>query len=195
MNTTRISLTVNAILAIAVAVLYYLHFSASQGSIGYKGGEEGSRNALSTVFFVNIDSLNSNLSFLTERQEELEKKEIDADVALKKKGAELEKEFLEYQKQAQSGYLTPKQMQAIEQRLTRKQQAIMAERDSVMAELLKEGQEINKMIADKLKVHLSEFASGRACDLVIGYTEGGNILHFNKDMDITDLILKKMNKE
>jgi outer membrane protein len=185
----NISLVLNVILIAAVAILYYFHFK--KPVINEISGE----TTLESVFYINIDTLNENLAFLGQRQEDLEKKEIDADVALKQKGAELEKEFMEYQKQVQGGFLTPKQMQSIEQRLTRKQQAIMAERDSIASELLKESQEINKLIAERLKKYINEFSQTQECNLVFGYTEGANILYVNKSMDITDQIIKKMNQE
>lgn len=184
-------LILNIVLLIAVGILYYLHFKGNTSSASAANEDAG----LNSVYYINIDTLNENLAFLSQRQEELEKKEIDADVALKQKGAELEKEIMEYQKQVQGGFLTPKQMQSIEQRLSRKQQAIVAERDSIASLLLKESQEINKNLADKLKKHIEEFSKTNECNLVLGYTEGANILYANKNMDITRQILDKMNAD
>jgi outer membrane protein len=191
MNMKNAGLILNIVLIIAVGVLYYLHFKGT-GSTD-TSTNEGS--GLNSVYYINIDTLNENLAFLSERQEVLEKKEIDADVALKQKGAELEKEIMEYQKQVQGGFLTPKQMQSVEQRLTRKQQAIVSERDSIASMLLQESQEINRNLADKLKKHIEEFSKTKECNLVLGYTEGANILYANKNMDITRQILDKMNAE
>ncbi len=185
----NISIVLNVVLLIAVTILFYLHFKKPAAK------EVANEGTLESVFYVNIDTLNEKLEFLGQRQEDLEKKEIDADVALKQKGAELEKEFMEYQKQVQGGFLTPKQMQSIEQRLTRKQQVIMAERDSIASELLKESQDINKTIADRLKKYIEEFSQTQECNLVLGYTEGANILYANKSMDITDMIISKMNQD
>jgi outer membrane protein len=184
-------LILNIVLLIAVGVLYYLHFKGNTSSASTANEDSG----LNSVYYINIDTLNENLAFLSERQEELEKKEIDADVSLKQKGAELEKEIMEYQKQVQGGFLTPKQMQSIEQRLSRKQQAIVSERDSIASLLLKESQEINKSLSDKLKKHIEEFSQTKECNLVLGYTEGANILYANKNMDITRQILDKMNAD
>jgi outer membrane protein len=187
----NLSNLLSIIAIIAVAILYFLHFTNKSGTSS--SGAEGP--SLQSVYYINIDTLNANLDFLAKQQEDLEKREIDADVALKQKGAELEKEIMDYQKQVQSGYLTPKQMQTIEQRLGKKQQAIMAERDSIATLLLKEGQEINRMIAEKLKKHIEDFSKTNPCDLVLGYTENSNILYANKQMDITNQILKKLNSD
>jgi outer membrane protein len=186
----NISVALNVVLIVAVAFLYYKTFSEGKGSAAGQPGAE-----LSGIYYINIDTLNEKLDFLTIRQEELEKKEIDADVALKQKGVELEKEIMAYQSQAQQGLLTPKQMQSVEQRLAKRQQALMNERDSITSSLLKESQEINKVLSEKLKKQIGVFSETNNCQLVLGYTEGSNVLFANDNMDITRQILEKMNAD
>jgi outer membrane protein len=184
------SVALNAVLVLAVAFLYYKTFSGVKVS---KGSDAGT--ALSGIYYINIDTLNEKLDFLTVRQEELEKKEIDADVSLKQKGAELEREIMAYQSQAQQGLLTPKQMQSVEQRLAKRQQSLMMERDSITSSLLKESQEINKILSEKLKKQIGIFSEANNCQLVLGYTEGSNVLFADESMNITKQILEKMNSD
>ena len=184
------SLALNVILIIAVGFLYYKQFSGKASNVGAETG-----TGISGIYYINIDTLNQKLDFLTIRQEELEKKEIDVDVMLKQKGAELEKEIMAYQSQVQQGLLTPKQMQSVEQRLSRKQQALLQERDSVTGSLLKESQEINQILSEKLKKQIGVFSESNDCKLVLGYTEGSNVLFANESMDITQQILEKMNAD
>ena len=182
----------NIVLAIAIVILYFLHFAGS-GKKSSATVTEVSEDEI--IYYVNVDSLNGKLDFLAEKQEVLGKKEQEADKLLRDKGSKLERDIMAYQRRAQSGELTPKQMQAEEARFTRLQQEFMAEREAITNALLAEGQETNKELMDMLNKHINEFAEGKNIKAIFAYSEAGNILYADKKTDITDLMLEKMNKE
>ncbi|MBK7428099.1 MAG: OmpH family outer membrane protein [Saprospiraceae bacterium] len=182
----------NIVLAIAIVILYFLHFAGS-GKKSETAVTEVAEDEM--IYYVNVDSLNSKLDFLAEKQEVLGKKEQDADKLLRDKGAKLERDIMAYQRRAQSGELTPKQMQAEEAKFTRLQQEFMAEREAITSALLAEGQATNKELMDLLNKHITEFAEGKNIKAIFAYSEAGNILYADKKTDITDLMLEKMNKE
>lgn len=184
-STTNIIL---AVLAIAIAILYFLHFSSTSISSDPSGESEA-------IYYINVDTLNEKLTFLKVKQEDLEAREISFEAKLREKTAALEKEIGEYQRQAQGGYLTPKQMQTMEQRLGRKQQELMAERDSIGTELLNESQAINDELMKKLKSHIEEFRKDNPSKYILAYSENSNILYADKSQDITNEILEKMNTQ
>lgn len=182
----------NIVLAIAIVILYFLHFAGS-GKKSAATVAEVSDDEI--IYYVNVDTLNSKLTFLAEKQEVLGKKEMEADKLLREKGSKLERDIMAYQRRAQSGELTPKQMQAEEARFTRLQQEFMAERESITSALLAEGQATNKELMDMLNKHINEFAEGKNIKAIFAYSEASNILYADKKTDITALMLEKMNKE
>ncbi len=177
---------VNILLIIAVVVLYILHFTGKGESTTENGGD---------IYYVNIDTLSEKLIFFKEKQKELEQKELAADQNLREKSIALEKEITAYQRRAQGGYMTPKQMQAEEQKLGAKQQALMAERDSVATMLMMESQAINDKFMKKLRKEIDGFHKLSNAKLILAYSDQSNILHADKGMDITKKIIEKMNTE
>ncbi len=182
----------NIVLAIAVVILYFLHF-ASSGKKSETAVTEVAEDEM--IYYVNVDTLNSKLDFLAEKQEILGKKEQEADKMLREKGSKLERDIMAYQRRAQSGELTPKQMQAEEAKFTRLQQEFMAERERITSALLAEGQETILELMYMLNKHINEFAEGKNIKAIFAYSEAGNILYADKKTDITDLMLEKMNKD
>lgn len=187
-----ISPILNIVLLIAVIVLYVLHFSGPKGDA--TEATEATEEA-SGIYYINIDSLNTKLTFLTEKQAVLEQKEKDFEAKFQEKAAALERDITSYQREAQGGYMTPKQMQNKEQQLGRRQQELMAERDSIASELMMESQTINEQLMKKLKKYIDEFNVDNKSQYVLAYSEASNILHADTSRDITADILKKMNED
>lgn len=177
---------INIILFIAVVILYVLHFTSQKSSDTEENGK---------IYYVNIDTLSEKISFIKEKQKELEQKEIAADKELREKTMALEKEITAYQRKAQGGYMTPKQMQAEEQKLGAKQQILMAERDSIASVLMMESQSINDKFMTKLRKEIDGFNKLTNAKLILAYSEQSNILHADTNMDITNTIVEKMNTE
>lgn len=184
-----ISPVLNIVLLIAVIILYVLHFSGSKADSAETTDETGG------IYYINIDSLNTKLTFLTEKQAVLEQKEKDFELKFQEKASALERDITSYQREAQGGYMTPKQMQTKEQQLGRRQQQLMAERDSIASELMLESQAINEQLMKKLKKYIDEFNVNNKSQYVLAYSEASNILHADTSKDITADILKKMNED
>jgi len=180
------------LIALAVLVLYILHFS---GSKGLSGESLDSTTSGSSIYYINIDTLNSKLDFLVEKQAMLEQKEVEAEDKFREKAAALERDINAYQREAQGGYMTPKQMQSKEQALGRRQQQLMQERDSIASSLLMESQQINDQLMKKLKKYLDEFNKVNEAQFILAYSESSNILHADPSKDITKQILAKMNED
>jgi outer membrane protein len=180
----------NIVLLIAVIILYVLHFTGSKSAT-----EEIATEEAGGIYYINIDTLNTQLTFLTEKQAILEQKEIDFENKFKEKATALERDITSYQREAQGGYMTPKQMQTKEAQLGRRQQELLAERDSIASALMMESQAINEQLMKKLKKYIDEFNVNNKTQFVFAYSEASNILHADKSKDITADILKKMNAD
>jgi len=179
-------------LVIAVVILYILHFT--KGS-SLSEGNGAAEEAGVSIYYINIDTLNNKLDFLVEKQAALEQKEIEAEDKFRVKAAALERDISAYQREAQGGYMTPKQMQTKEQTLGRRQQLLMQERDSIANSLLMESQQINEQLMKKLKKYLDEFNLENKAQFILAYSEASNILHADPSKDITKTIVKKMNED
>jgi len=95
-------LTLNIILAVAVAVLFYLFFS-NKVNIGSAGQKKGSTDsAASKIFrvaYFDMDSIEANFSLFKDMQKEVSKKEDSMQTVLNSARMALQSKYKKYQEQ------------------------------------------------------------------------------------------------
>lgn len=202
----NLSLILNGVLAIAVAILYYLHFSAPKAVTTVKTPEgkdttvviepeevEVSDAPSGKILYVDIDTINLKYNFIKTQKAAMEKQGAAAEASLKSKAQALQAEYMEYQKKASAGELTQQQAMTMEKSLTDKQQALAQQEQKLSEQLIEKTSkiqdELNKRMKKELKVYLDQYQA----DYIMGYTEGANILLTNPKLNITKEVLKKLN--
>ena len=100
-----------------------------------------------------------------------------------------------YQQKAQTGTLTGKEMEAREKYLGSRQEALLAERDRMAQEIMKETGEINKRLQAVLQEKLNAIKKAEGFDFILSYVEGGPLLVADEKYNITDRVLKELNGE
>lgn len=162
------------------------------------GSPETSSTAETTgikIAYVNGDSILLHYKEFKKESEAMELKQRAAEEQLQSKGAALEKEIMTYQQKAQTGTLTGKEMEAREKYLGSRQEALLAERDRMAQEIMKETGEINKRLQAVLQEKLNAIKEEEGFDFILSYVEGGPLLVADKKYDITDKVLKELNGE
>lgn len=147
------------------------------------------------IAYVNGDSILTHYKDFKKQSDAMEIKQRNAEEQLQSKGAALEKEIMAYQQKAQTGTLTGKEMQAREKYLSSRQEAILAERDQMAQEIMKETAEINKRLQSVLQEKLNAIKKKEGYDFILSYVEGGPVLVADEKYDITDEVLKLLNAE
>jgi Skp family chaperone for outer membrane proteins len=147
------------------------------------------------IAFVNGDSILMHYKDFKKQSEAMEIKQRNAEDQLQSKGAALEKEIMAYQQKAQTGTLTGKEMQAREKYLSSRQEAILAERDQMAQEIMRETAEINKRLQSVLQEKLNDIKKREGYDFILSYVEGGPVLVADAKHDITEEVLKQLNAE
>lgn len=146
------------------------------------------------IAYVNGDSILMNYTEFRAASEAMEAKQRQVEEDLQKKGAALEREFISYQQQAQKGTMTGKEMEARERYLTGKQEALMSERDQKAKAIMEETSEINERLQKVLQDRLKEIKEKEGYDFIMSYIAGGPILVADEKYDITEQVLKELNK-
>ena len=147
------------------------------------------------IAFVNGDSVLFNYKEFRKESEAMEQKQRNLEDELQSKGAALEKEIMTYQKKAQTGTMTGKEMEAREKYLSSRQEAILAERDRMAQEIMKETSEINKRLQKVLQDKLKKIKEEEGYDYILSYVEGGPVLVADEKFDITERVLRELNEE
>lgn len=186
------SLVLNAVLAVAVAVLYYLHFSEKQSGQPVAAGTTKSAPVRKTVY-VNVDSLLTNYEYFKDTRKVLESKRFQLDNELNNKGRSLQNEVAFFQQRAQT--MTMEQGRATEAALQKKQQDLVAYRDRVVQQLAEEEQKKNEELYNQIHDYLKKVNKQNQYDFVMGYSKGGGILYADSTLDATKAIITGLNKE
>jgi len=159
-----------------------------------QNNRDESNNSGFKIAYVNGDSILLNYKEFRSQSESMEAKQQNAEDMLQSKGAALEAEFNSYQQRAQKGTMTGKEMEAHEKYLSSKQEALLAERDKLAKEIMDETSEINDRLQKVLQDKLNEIKKREGYDFIFSYIHGGSILVADEKYDITEEVLKELNK-
>jgi len=185
------SLIWNIVLTLAVAVLFFLHFSSKPdgGSAVADGGVVAGRRTV----YVQVDSLLKNYEFFKETKKELENKNFQLENELNTKGKSLQNEVAFFQQKAQT--MTPDQARSIEAQLMKKQQDLVAYRDQSAQALQQEEGKKNEQLYKNIRAYMEKYNKENGYEYVLGYSLGGGILFANPSLDVTQKIIEGLNKE
>mgnify|MGYP001796400092 CR=1 FL=1 len=169
MNSHRILTT---FLAVAVIVLFYLHFkspveSATPSAIP--------ANAIPTnIVYVNSDSLLENYSFFKNKKAEFAGKEDQIKNHLQAESERLQKDAADYQDRAAT--MTAGERSKKEDELMQRQQSLVKKKDDLLGAFDEEQSKFNEQLYAKLSSYLKEFNKGKNYTFILGYQKGGGIL-------------------
>lgn len=192
----NLSIILNAILFVAVAVLFYLVLS--DGSI--KTSEETGKTKKEEVqeypiAYVNMDSLLMEYEYAQKLNEELLRKEESSRADFNEQARVFQEDMREFQRKVQNnGFLSLERAQKEERRLREKEQELQELNQQMSSELRRRQNEINEELKDTIASFLKEYTEVHHYKLVISNTMGDNVLYANKALNITDRVIDELNK-
>jgi outer membrane protein len=187
-----------AILGLAVLVLFYLHFSQASNSNAVQILSTDSTGKIvlpagpGTVY-VNGDSLLNNYDYFKKAKKDFEARTKRTENEIVQRRQSLEKELAQYQ-QTGGGMTTEQRMRA-EESLMRKEQDLRAFSENAAEKLQDEQNKFNEALFDKVAEYLKEYSASKNYKIVLNYTKGTGILYANDSLDITSEVLKGLNQE
>ena len=183
-----------ALLFIAVAILYYLHFNTT----GSKSVDSLSAKGKSTsVVYVNIDSLLTKMEMYKDIQTQLAKKQMDLEANFAVRYKSFEKNISDVQKRFSDplAIITPIQKEQIDKQLSQQKSDLENLQNNYMTQLQQEGAVANKRIVEYIVDYLNEYTKGKDIQYVLSYGFGGNILYTDKELDLTNEVLSGLNEK
>ena len=184
----------NVILFIAVALLYFLHFSSdnkTEEAVDGTGTPAFDKGKLK-IAYVNSDSLISNFDFFIEKSEELNSERAKSESDLENRARGIEKQVNDFQRTR--GNMTINQARAIEEDLYKKQQNLLQYRENLAQNLMKKESEINNELYDKVSTYLKEYGNQNQMEIVLSYTRNSGVLYANDSLDITQVVIAGLNE-
>ncbi len=184
----NLSIVLNTILIVAVAVLFYLHFSGgTQTEVKTIAGE-------GAVVYVDTDSLLLNYKLSIDLNEKLLKKQEDSRTDFNFKAQKLEKEVVDFQNKVQNnGFLSRERAENAQRDLLEKRESLEQLERKLSSELMIEQNENSKRLFDSISNYLQLYNAKHKFNLIISTSKGGTVLHAADGLDITADVIKGLN--
>ncbi len=187
----NISIILNVVLLLAVAVLYYLHFSERTTSEEVSGRTAGPIGPTS-IAYINSDTLLKNYDFFKVAADQLEGKKDGLQAEYENRARGLETEIQSFQRNAQN--MTIAQARAIEEDLVKKQQNLLRYQETLAQSLAQDEAKVNNELYDRVSEYLREYGKSHDFQLVLTYQKGSGVVYANDSLNITDEVIKGLNE-
>ena len=196
----NLSWVFNGILAVAVVILFVLHFSGDNDNNDEHSPEASELTADKPageikIAYVFIDSVLANYALAQELTEELLKKKSNLENELTTKGQKLEKKIAEFQNQVQKRLITSWDAQEKEKQLTEEQQVYLNLQNDMQNRLMRDEQDMNIKVYDTVIDYINRYNETKGYKLIISQTSGGVLLYAEDYMNITKEVLEELNAE
>lgn len=186
----QLSIIINIVLAIALGVLYYLHFSSQAPSASKGTGESVAAGDLS-IAFINADSVLKHYDYFKLNREKLEAKGKKLDTDFRNRAQGLQREIASYQSTAAN--LTMGQARALEEDLTKKQQNLRVYQESLAQELANDENKLNQELYERVTAFVRDFGTQKGIQAVFKYDLSSDLLFAGESMDITNEVIAGLN--
>ena len=192
-NKFNLSLILSLLSLFGVIVLFILYFT--HRPLGREGIPKAAETGGHRIAFFRTDSILHHYDFVKERAEELAQKSRKYGEDLHRRQSEFENEAAYFQESVRKNALSEKSAQEIYQELMQKQQSIIDLKDRHDMELAGEEAQINLILFDSLTNLLKRFNKSYGYDYILGYNKNGNVFYTNDTFDITQMVIKDLNRE
>jgi Outer membrane protein len=145
------------------------------------------------IAYVNTDSVLSQFDYLEEQMAILGKREQEASANLQRKAMQFQEQVGSFQRRAQSGNLTPKQIENEQRTLAEREQNLSAEQQRLAMEFQGEGARLESEVVAILKREVDALQKELGYDFILSYGGTSNVLAVNPDYNLTSQVIARMN--
>ena len=202
------SFILNIILAIAVAVLYYFHFTENKTAAGETAdGTDSAAVAKPKVMspkeikasksvYVNLDVLNEKYQYIIDLSASAQAEQRSLEAKYQSKGQKLQEDYAAFQQKAQQGLLSENQINA-EQEAFAKRKEELDQLEMQSQSLMEKIQQRNDEANENLRNYIKEYNKSSNYNYVFAFSNSpaSQILLVDDSLDITNEILDGLNKQ
>jgi len=148
-----------------------------------------------SVVYVNTDTLMAQYKFYAEATTKIQAYESQIQKKYEYKARKLKEDYDKYIEQAKAGMLTLKQQQDTEASLQKQQQVLMEMEQSLGQQSAIKRQEISTAVTDTILSFLNNYRVEKNYTLILNYGSMSGLLSADKQLDITDDVVKRLNSK
>lgn len=186
-------LVFDLVLLVAVIALFILHFTGNKQSkvtnpVPMEQAGDGS------VVYVNIDTINEKYEMVSLLTDSIDMEKQRQTVQFQNRQKALENKLANYQRNMQSGQLTPQQAQYAEASLQQESQQLQSDYAQAVESLEARYTAALEQIADSLRAATRRVNAGVNASYVFTYGSGSPMICADPTRDITNAVLDELNK-
>jgi len=184
-----------SVLFIAVAALFFLHFTGKGKSKVTISPEVPADVKSQGIAFINIDTVIFKFEMFFDRRADLMEKQKKAEAELNSKGSQYEKNARDFQEKVNKGLVTRATAAEMEQALLQQQQDLINLRDNLQSSLVEEEQVMNRQIIEYITSYLEENKEVYNYQYILGKSFGSPVLYGDPGLDITRKVTDALNNK
>lgn len=185
----NLSLILNIVLLLAVAVLYYLHFSPAANEPEQVTTDEAPANL--KIAYINADSVLKYYDYFKVNRDRLESKGKKLDQDLRNRAQSLQNDYAAYQRNLSN--MTIGQAKAVEEDLAKKQQNLRMYQESLSQELMGEEAKMTQDLYSKVTDFLKKYGKENGISFVFKYDPSSDLLYGGEALDISKEVTAGLN--
>lgn len=186
------------VLILAVAVLYFLHFTQGHKpatKVATEGIENPAPLTDAAIAYINVDTMLVQMEMYKDLQSELAKKQKELEGTFGAKYKAFEKNVTDLQTKVNKGLLTRAEAEQMNQQLANDQMQLENLNTTYTQQLQEEGVVSNRKVIDYIMEYLKEYTKDKNIKFIFSYAFGGNLLYMDGAYDITADILAGVNQK
>jgi outer membrane protein len=192
------SLILSSLSFIGVLILFSLHFRDKKNNTG-KGSSSSSVHNTGGAFkvaYVDLDSFNAHYETIKSKRVEFERDQTQMEAELERAAQQYQNNLQNFQKKVQSGNISQSEGEATQRKLLQMQESLRLREQALNDQFIKKKEAYNNELQSAMDSFLQEYNKGKGYDYILSYSRALNLfLYANKDFDITEDVIKGMNKK
>jgi outer membrane protein len=184
----------NGVLAIAIGVLFFLHFKDCKSPSKSTTGSASSSTSISgsgTMAYVDLDTLETYYGYYKDKKAELEKSQANIESSLQSKADALQRDAYAFQQRAAT--MTQSEGEAAQASLQQRQADLIKLRDDRSAQLQGDQMRLLDDVNSKMDSVLQDFNKDKKYSFILSYRKGGPILYKDNALDISKPVIEALN--
>ncbi len=182
---------------VGVLILFGMYFSKNKNNSTTPGAAVVSSLPPSgKIAYVDVDSLEANYDYLKAKKVDFKQRQAQMEGELQSSYQKMQSDAAELQKRAQAGTLSQAEGEAAQKRLGQMQQSLQTRKDALTEQLMKEQEDFNKDLKDRLDHFLADYNKDKHFDFIFSYSASasGTLLYANKGLNITNDVIMGLNE-
>ncbi|MFA5649927.1 MAG: OmpH family outer membrane protein [Proteiniphilum sp.] len=191
---------ISGVLAVALIVLFILHFTSKPARSETKGKElsELLNDSSFTlpIAYVNVDSLLINYNFAKDLNESLLRREESTRATLNQRQNQISTAAQEFERKLRNNaFLSQERAQQEQERILKMDQEYQQLAERLTQEFMIEQEKLNIQMEDTIKARMVEYNRSRNYEIIFSNRTTSTILYANDKYDITNDVVEYLNSK